>query len=189
MATKLRLARHGNKQRPFYWLVATNSTSPRDGNFIEKLGTYNPLLSEDDGNRVKINKERIVHWLSVGAIPTERTEKLLEVANIDLPKKIKVQKDRKDATRKKAQAMRDAEAAKLAAQKAAEEAEANAAAAAAAAEKEAAEKKAAQEAEAAAAAAASEQEAQSTVTEEQPASASVSDANTDEAAEKPEASS
>lgn len=69
---KIRLSRGGRKNLPFYRILVTNSTSPRDSKFLEKVGTYNPLLSEDKENRVTIDKERIEHWLSVGAQPSER---------------------------------------------------------------------------------------------------------------------
>jgi small subunit ribosomal protein S16 len=73
---KIRLSRGGRKNIPFYRLVATNSTSPRDSKFLEKLGTFNPLLEGSDEQRVTINKERVEYWLSVGAQPTERVAKL-----------------------------------------------------------------------------------------------------------------
>ncbi len=74
---KIRLSRGGRKNVPFYRILATNSTSPRDSKFLEKLGTYNPLADEADEKRVTINKERIEHWLSVGAQPTEKVAKFL----------------------------------------------------------------------------------------------------------------
>jgi small subunit ribosomal protein S16 len=69
---KIRLSRGGRKKLPFYRILVTNHTSPRDSKFLEKVGTYNPLLADDKEGRVTINKERIEHWLSVGAKPTER---------------------------------------------------------------------------------------------------------------------
>ncbi len=69
---KIRLARGGRKNVPFYRIVATNSTSPRDSKFLEKLGTYNPLANDSDEKKLVINKERIEHWLSVGAKPSDR---------------------------------------------------------------------------------------------------------------------
>ncbi len=69
---KIRLSRGGRKNLPFYRIVATNSTSPRDSKFLEKLGTFNPLLDNDNEKRVVIDKERVEHWISVGAKPTER---------------------------------------------------------------------------------------------------------------------
>ncbi len=74
---KIRLSRKGRKNLPFYHILATNSTSPRDSKFLEKLGTYNPLLEESQEKRVTINKERIEYWLSVGAQPTEKVAKFL----------------------------------------------------------------------------------------------------------------
>jgi len=72
MATRIRLARAGSKKRPFYRIVASDIKSPRDGKFIEKLGTYNPLLSHDDENFFKFDKERVEYWLKNGATPSER---------------------------------------------------------------------------------------------------------------------
>lgn len=72
MSIKIRLSRGGRKKIPFYSIVATNSTSPRDSKFLEKLGTFNPLLKADDAQRVVLNKERTEYWLSVGAQPSER---------------------------------------------------------------------------------------------------------------------
>ncbi|NBV06440.1 MAG: 30S ribosomal protein S16 [Proteobacteria bacterium] len=69
---KIRLSRGGRTNLPFYRIIVTNSTSPRDSKFLEKIGTYNPLLSEDKENRIAVNKERAEHWLSVGAQPSER---------------------------------------------------------------------------------------------------------------------
>ncbi|MBU6140643.1 MAG: 30S ribosomal protein S16 [Proteobacteria bacterium] len=74
---KIRLSRGGRKAVPFYRILATNSTSPRDSKFLEKLGTYNPLLGDSDEKRVTIDKERIEHWLSVGAQPTQKVAKFL----------------------------------------------------------------------------------------------------------------
>ncbi len=69
---KIRLSRGGRKNAPFYRILVTNHTSPRDSKFLEKVGTYNPLLSDEKENRVTIDKERVEHWLSVGAKPSER---------------------------------------------------------------------------------------------------------------------
>lgn len=74
---KIRLSRGGRKNVAFYQILATNSTSPRDSKFLEKLGTYNPLLKDSDENRVVINKDRVEYWLSVGAKPTEKVAKFL----------------------------------------------------------------------------------------------------------------
>lgn len=74
---KLRLARGGRKNVPFYRIIATNSTSPRDSKFLEKLGTFNPLANDSDEKKLVVDKERIEYWLSVGAIPSERVAKFL----------------------------------------------------------------------------------------------------------------
>ena len=80
MAMKIRLARGGSKKRPFYRVVAADSRQPRDGRFIEKLGTYNPLLPKDSEERVKLDMERVQHWLDQGAQPTDRVARFLEAA-------------------------------------------------------------------------------------------------------------
>ncbi|MBI1954272.1 MAG: 30S ribosomal protein S16 [Proteobacteria bacterium] len=77
MALKIRLARGGAKKRPFYRVVVAEATSPRDGRFVERVGSYNPLLSHDNPERIVLNSERIQYWLSVGAQPTERVAKFL----------------------------------------------------------------------------------------------------------------
>lgn len=82
MAMKIRLARAGSKKRPFYRIVATDSRMPRDGRFIEKLGTYNPLLPKDSEERVKIDLERVQYWLGQGAQPTDRISRFLEAAGV-----------------------------------------------------------------------------------------------------------
>jgi len=79
---KIRLARGGSKKRPFYRIVATDSRMPRDGRFIEKLGTYNPLLPKDSEDRVKMDIDRIKHWLDQGAQPTDRISRMLEAAGV-----------------------------------------------------------------------------------------------------------
>jgi small subunit ribosomal protein S16 len=82
MAVSIRLSRGGSKKRPYYRIVVADARSPRDGNFIEKIGTYNPLLAKDDGNRVSLNTERATHWLSVGAQPTDRVARFLDAAGL-----------------------------------------------------------------------------------------------------------
>ena len=82
MAMKIRLARGGSKKRPFYSIVAADSRMPRDGRFIEKLGTYNPLLPKDSEDRVKMNVERVQHWIAQGAQPTDRIARMLEAAGV-----------------------------------------------------------------------------------------------------------
>ncbi|MEM8824244.1 MAG: 30S ribosomal protein S16 [Pseudomonadota bacterium] len=86
MAMKIRLARGGSKKRPHYSIVAADSRMARDGRFIEKLGTYNPLLPKDSEDRVKMNMERVQYWLGQGAQPTDRVSRFLEAADV-LPKK------------------------------------------------------------------------------------------------------
>ena len=82
MAMKIRLARGGSKKRPFYRIVAADSRMPRDGRYVEKLGTYNPLLAKDSENRVKMNLERIQYWLGEGAQVTDRVSRMLEAAGV-----------------------------------------------------------------------------------------------------------
>lgn len=82
MSLKIRLARGGAKKRPFYRVVVADSRMPRDGRFIEKLGTYNPLLAKDAEDRVKLNVERVQYWLSQGAQPTDRVARFLEAAGL-----------------------------------------------------------------------------------------------------------
>ena len=86
MAMKIRLARGGSKKRPHYSIVAADSRMARDGRFIEKLGTYNPMLPKDSEDRVKMNIERVKYWLGEGAQPTDRVARMLEAAG-ELPKK------------------------------------------------------------------------------------------------------
>src|SRR5260370_8597145 len=82
MSLKIRLARGGAKKRPFYSIVVADARSPRDGRFIEKLGTYNPMLERDHTDRVTLKEERLKHWLGVGAQPTERGAPFLGDAGI-----------------------------------------------------------------------------------------------------------
>ena len=82
MAMKIRLARGGSKKRPHYSIVAADSRSPRDGRFIEKLGTYDPLLPKDNEGRVKIDLERVQYWLGQGAQTTDRVARFLEAAGV-----------------------------------------------------------------------------------------------------------
>jgi small subunit ribosomal protein S16 len=82
MAMKIRLARGGSKKRPFYRIVAADARMPRDGRFIEKLGTYDPRLPKDSEERVKMNVEAIKAWLEKGAQPTDRVARMLEAAGV-----------------------------------------------------------------------------------------------------------
>lgn len=82
MATKIRLSRGGTKKRPYYSIVVADGRAPRDGRFIEKIGSYNPMLAKDDTNRVTINAERAKHWLTVGALPSDRVAMFFGKAGI-----------------------------------------------------------------------------------------------------------
>jgi small subunit ribosomal protein S16 len=118
MAMKIRLARGGSKKRPFYRIVAADSRMPRDGRFIERLGTYNPLLAKDSEERVKMNVERIQYWLGHGAQATDRIQRMLEAAGV-VPAKTRSnperavpgEKAKKRAEEKAAKAVAAAEAA------------------------------------------------------------------------------
>ncbi len=82
MATSIRLSRGGSKKRPYYRIVVADSRSPRDGRFIERIGSYNPLLAKDNADRVKIDVERAAHWIGVGAQPTDRVARFLDAVGI-----------------------------------------------------------------------------------------------------------
>lgn len=82
MSLKIRLSRGGAKKRPFYRIVVADGRAPRDGRFIERLGTYNPLLPRDHESRITLKEDRIRHWLSVGAKPTDRVHRFLDGAGI-----------------------------------------------------------------------------------------------------------
>ena len=113
MAMKIRLARGGSKKRPFYRIVAADSRMPRDGRFIEKLGTYNPLLPKDSEERVKMNMERVQYWLGEGAQPTDRVSRFLEAAGVIAKKERN--NPNKGTPGKKAQERAEAKAEKAAA--------------------------------------------------------------------------
>ncbi len=82
MSVSLRLSRGGSKKRPYYKIVVANSRAPRDGKFLEQVGTYNPLLAKDDENRVRLVEDRVKYWIGVGAQPTDRVARLLDKAGI-----------------------------------------------------------------------------------------------------------
>lgn len=82
MSLKIRLARGGAKKRPFYSIVIADSRSPRDGRFIERVGTYNPMLDRSHADRITLKPERIQHWLGVGATPTDRVARFLGDAGL-----------------------------------------------------------------------------------------------------------
>ncbi|AWU93003.1 30S ribosomal protein S16 [Azospirillum ramasamyi] len=114
MALKIRLARGGAKKRPFYSIVIADARSPRDGRFIEKIGTYNPMLPREHEQRIILDAERAKHWLSVGAQPTDRV--VLFLANAGLVEKPAVRETpKKSAPKAKAQERLKAEAAAAAA--------------------------------------------------------------------------
>jgi len=150
MATKIRLARGGSKKRPFYSIVVADVRAPRDGRFIEKLGTFNPLLAKDNEQRVNMDLDRVKHWLGEGAQPTDKVLRFLDEAGIlkreprNNPNKAKPGKKAQERVAEKAQKEEDAaEAAKQA-----EEEAKNAPAEEAAPEAEAPAEEAAPEAEA-----------------------------------------
>ena len=119
MAVSIRLARGGAKKRPYYRIVVADSRNARDGRFIEKVGTYNPLLAKDSPERVKLDADRIQHWLSVGAQPSDRVLRFLDAAGIreraarNNPKKAEPGEKAKE--RAEARAAKEAEAAEAAA--------------------------------------------------------------------------
>ncbi|MBB5722588.1 small subunit ribosomal protein S16 [Loktanella ponticola] len=112
MAMKIRLARGGSKKRPHYSIVAADSRMPRDGRFIEKLGTYNPMLPKDSEDRVKMDIERVKYWLGEGAQVTDRVSRMLEAAG-ELPKKDRAN-PKKGTPGKAAQARAEEKAQKVA---------------------------------------------------------------------------
>ena len=197
MATKMRLARGGSKKRPFYRIVIADERAPRDGNFIEKIGNFNPMVPKDHKERVVISKERAEHWLKVGAQPTDRVQRILaDLGMMDAPKI--TEKTKKHLPKAKAQERTKAK--EEAALKAEEDAKAAAEAAKAEAEKPAAEEQpqaeAAPEAPAEPEAAAAEEQPQAeaapeseAVAEDSPAAPEEEPAASEEAPAEPEAAS
>ena len=129
MSVKIRLARGGAKKRPYYYIVAAHMTSPRDGRYIEQVGSFNPMLDRTDENRVTLNEERCKYWLSVGALPTDRVARFLDAAGLmkrearNNPNKAKPGKKRQEREAAEAEKAKEAEeAAKAAAEAPAEEA-------------------------------------------------------------------
>ncbi len=102
MSIKIRLSRGGAKKRPYYYIVVANAASPRDGRYIEQIGTHNPLLPKDHADRVKLDVDRARHWLSVGAQPTDRVARFLDAAGLmkrtapNNPEKSKPKKKRQE---------------------------------------------------------------------------------------------
>jgi len=121
MATSIRLSRGGSKKRPYYKIVVADSRSPRDGRFIERIGSYNPLLAKDNPERIKLDGERAAHWLSVGAQPSDRVARFLDAAGIkeraarNNPNKGVPGEKAKERAEEKAQKLADAEEAAAAA--------------------------------------------------------------------------
>ncbi|HEX6442064.1 MAG TPA: 30S ribosomal protein S16 [Stellaceae bacterium] len=103
MSLKIRLARGGAKKRPFYSIVVADARSPRDGRFIEKLGTYNPMLERGHADRVTLKEERLKHWLGVGAQPSDRVARFLGDAGL-IDKPTVRERPKKSAPKAKAQA-------------------------------------------------------------------------------------
>jgi small subunit ribosomal protein S16 len=135
MAIAIRLSRGGAKKRPYYRIVAADARAPRDGKYLEQIGTYNPLLAKDDANRVKLNEDRARYWIGVGAQPSDRVARFLDAAGIleraprNNPKKAEPGEKAKERAEEKAEKLKEAEEAAMAAEE-----EAKAAAEAAAAE-------------------------------------------------------
>jgi len=127
MAVAIRLSRGGAKKRPYYRIVVSDSRAPRDGKYLEQIGTYNPMLPKDDEGRVKIDEDRARHWIGVGAVPSDRVARFLDKAGIveraarNNPKKGEPGEAAKERAEEKAAKAAEAEEAKKAA-----EAEANA---------------------------------------------------------------
>ena len=123
MAISLRLSRGGAKKRPYYRIVVADSRSPRDGKYLEQIGTYNPVLPKGDENRVKLNEDRARYWLGVGAQPTDRVARFLDAAGIKEraakvnPKKGEPGEKAKERAEEKAAKLAEAEEAAKAAER------------------------------------------------------------------------
>jgi small subunit ribosomal protein S16 len=117
MSARIRLSRGGAKKRPYYYVVVAHSASPRDGRYIEQIGTFDPMLKKDNPDRVKLNLERCKHWLSVGAQATDRVQRLFDGAGLlkreahNNPEKAKPKKKAQERAAAKAKAAEDAAAA------------------------------------------------------------------------------
>lgn len=110
MTVKIRLARGGAKKKPYYRVVVANITAPRDGSFIEKVGTYNPLLTGDNKERITLKSDRVSYWLSQGAQPTERVAKFIRDAGIELPKHLQAKLAVHEKCRKQKATKKEADA-------------------------------------------------------------------------------
>ena len=130
MAVAIRLSRGGAKKRPYYRIVVSDSRSPRDGKYLEQIGTYNPMLPKDSGERVKLDEDRARHWLNVGAKPSDRVLRFLDAAGIleraprNNPKKGEPGEAAKERAEEKAAKAAEAEEAAKAAEEEAQNAEA-----------------------------------------------------------------
>ena len=122
MAVAIRLSRGGAKKRPYYRIVVSDSRSPRDGKYLEQIGIYNPLLAKDNPERVKLNEDRVRHWLGVGAKPSDRVHRFLDAAGIleraarNNPQKAEPGEKAKERAEEKAEKLKEAEEAKKAAE-------------------------------------------------------------------------
>ena len=131
MSLKIRLARGGAKKRPFYRIVVADSRSPRDGRYIEKIGTFNPLLPRDSEDRIQLDTDRVKHWLSNGALPTDRVLRFLDAEGLmkreprNNPEKAKPGKKRLEREEAKRAAEEEKAAAAEAEKEAAKQAEAD----------------------------------------------------------------
>jgi small subunit ribosomal protein S16 len=114
MSLKIRLARAGAKKRPYYHIVVADSRSPRDGRFIEKVGSYNPMLPAEHAERIRLVQERISHWLKEGAVATDRVARFLGNAGL-MAKPVYHEQPTQSAPKKKAQERAKADAARAAA--------------------------------------------------------------------------
>ena len=121
MSVSIRLSRGGSKKRPYYKVVVSNSRAPRDGKYLEQVGTYNPLLAKDDENRVRLVEDRVRYWIGVGAQPTDRVARILDKAGIkeraatNNPQKAEPGKKAKERAEDKAAKIAEAEEAARAA--------------------------------------------------------------------------
>ncbi|AOL23284.1 small subunit ribosomal protein S16 [Erythrobacter litoralis] len=128
MAIAMRLSRGGAKKRPYYRIVVADNRAPRDGKYLEQIGTYNPLLAKDDPARIKLDEDRARHWLSVGAQPSDRVARFLDAAGImerkarNNPQKAEPGEKAKERAEEKAEKAREAEEAAKAAEAEASEA-------------------------------------------------------------------
>ena len=122
MAIALRLSRGGAKKRPYYRIVAADSRKPRDGKYLEQIGTYNPLLAKDDDKRIQLNEDRARYWLGVGAQPSDRVARFLDAAGIreraarSNPNKAEPGEKAKERAEEKAAKVAEAEEARKAAE-------------------------------------------------------------------------